>query len=217
MFGIGESLSSPHGARLRFQHRPAAPEQVVLVLHGGQAHGHEPTSWRQASVLRVMPFAWSLASAGRGRLVVAFLRYAVRGWNENGDPLRDARWALQQIETAYPGLPVALVGYSMGGRVALQLAGECRAATLVTLAAWFVESEARTWQPCPDVHALLMHGDADRVTDPGGTRMAAEALRKGGAHVEIELVPGDTHALLRRPMHWHARVTAFVLASFDRT
>ncbi|MGB5953649.1 MAG: alpha/beta hydrolase [Ornithinimicrobium sp.] len=210
MFGIADTATSPLGARLRYQHRPTTPVGVVLVLHGGQAHSQEATSWRQASVLRVMPFAWSLASAGRGQLVVAFLRYAVRGWNTGGDPLRDARWALQEIGYRYPGLPVALVGYSMGGRVALQLAGECRAHAVVTLAAWFVPAEAATWQPCPGLRAFLMHGAADRVTDPRGSELAAQVLRAGGAATEVEIVSGATHTLLRQPLYWQSRVSAFV-------
>lgn len=211
MVGIGETVASPAGARLRFQHRPTDPVAVVLVLHGGQAHSQEPTSWRQGSVLRVMPFAWSLASAGRGRLAVAFLRYAVRGWNSDGDPLRDARWALTEIEKAYPGMPIALVGYSMGGRVALQLAGECRAAVLVTLAAWVVPAETTSWRAAPGLRALLMHGGADRVTDPQGSELAARVLRAGGASAEVELVTGATHSLLRQPLYWQRRVSDFVL------
>jgi alpha-beta hydrolase superfamily lysophospholipase len=109
---------SPEGARLLWTRRPRSPHGVVLLLHGGQEHSTVPTSWRQGSVLRMLPFAVTLGRRGRGDLAVALCRYAVCGWNEGASPVRDARWALGQVESDYPGLPVALVGYSMGGRVA---------------------------------------------------------------------------------------------------
>ncbi|MGB3686072.1 MAG: dienelactone hydrolase family protein [Ornithinimicrobium sp.] len=213
----GTSVTSPDGARLTYRRRPDEPVALVLTLHGGQAWGTEPTSWRQASVLRVMPFTRELARAGRGGIAVAHLRYAVRGWNAHGDPLRDARWALAQIDVAHPGLPIGLVGYSMGGRVALHLAGECRAQVLVTLAAWVEPAEIPSWRPCPGLTALMMHGSADQVTDPAGTQLAAAALRQGGAGVEVEIVPGDTHTLLRRPTYWHRRVSDFVVGNLSST
>lgn len=213
MLRSADQAKSPHGSQLIWKSRPARPVAVVLVLHGGQAHGTDPTSWLQASVLRVMPFVRAITRRGRSQVAVAFLKYAVRGWNAEADPLRDARWALSEIKAAYGDLPLGLVGYSMGARVALQLAGECAASSLVTLSAWVEPSETHQWHACPDLKALLLHGSDDRVTDPAGSQLAAGALRAGGAQVEVEIVPGDTHAILKNARYWHRRAADFTITS----
>ncbi len=210
---MADQAKSSRGARLIWKNKPSQPRAAVLVLHGGQAHGTHPTSWWQASVLRVMPFANAIARAGRDDVAVAFLRYAVRGWNEAGDPMIDARWAVGEIERTYGDLPLGLVGYSMGGRVALQLAGDCRPAAVVTLSAWVEPAEAAQWRPCPGLKALVLHGGSDRVTDPAGSELAARTLRAGGSEVEAEIVPGDTHAILKNGRYWHRRTADFVVTS----
>ncbi|MGB3827787.1 MAG: prolyl oligopeptidase family serine peptidase [Ornithinimicrobium sp.] len=210
---MADQVQSPQGARLIWKNRPAHARAVVLVLHGGQARGTAPTSWWQASVVRVMPFARAIVRRGRRDVAVAFLKYAVRGWNGAGDPVLDARWALSEIEAAYGDLPLGLLGYSMGGRVALELAGECTPRALVTLSAWVEPSDVGRWRSCPSMTALLLHGSADRVTDPQGSELAAEALRRGGSAVEVEIVPGDTHAILKNARYWHRRAADFLITA----
>ena len=74
----------------------------------------------------MLPFARVLRSrGGRYGLVVWRLRYRYRGWNgEEASPLQDARWAVAEAGRLHPGLPVVLVGHSMGGRAAVHVAGE---------------------------------------------------------------------------------------------
>lgn len=56
---------------------------------------------------------------------VRLLRYRYRGWNRaEASPVSDAIWALAQIRVERPGLPIVLVGHSMGGRAALRVAGD---------------------------------------------------------------------------------------------
>lgn len=176
----------------------------MLLLHGGQAHGSSPTSWRQLSMARVWPFAGVIARRGGGDIAVAFLRYAVRGWNDAA-PVRDARWALTQIRRELPGMPIGVAGYSMGGRTALRLCGDPAVASLVTLAAWADSADVGTWHPHRGLPVLMMHGTADRVTDPRGTELAARTLRSRGAEVAVQSVAGDTHAMLRHASTWHGR------------
>lgn len=176
----------------------------MLLLHGGQAHGSSPTSWRQLSMARVYPFAGAIAGRGEGGIAVAFLRYAVRGWNDAA-PVRDARWGMRQIRRELPGMPIGVAGYSMGGRTALRLCGDPAVASLVTLAAWADARDLAMWQPHRGLPVLMMHGSADRVTDPRGTELAAGTLRSRGAQVEVVPVEGDTHAMLRHARTWHRR------------
>lgn len=209
MSDLPRRVNSPSGATLRWTHRPDSPRAAVLLLHGGQAHGSSQTSWRQLSMARVLPFAGAIARSGDGAIAVAFLRYAVRGWNDAA-PVRDARWALSEIRRELPGLPIGVAGYSMGGRTALRLCGDPGVASLVTLAAWADSGDAPMWQPHAGLPVLMMHGTADRVTSPRGTDLAAGLLRSRGAEVEVVAVEGDTHAMLRHARTWHRRTADHV-------
>ncbi len=117
---------------------PGPATAVVLVLHGGRSKSHMAVHATNLALLRMRPFASSLRRAGRSDgLVVARLRYAVRGWNgAEQSPVADANWALHELQTRYPGLPIALVGHSMGGRTALYVAGHANVCAVVGLAPW---------------------------------------------------------------------------------
>jgi hypothetical protein len=52
---------------------------------------------------------------------------------------------------------------------------------------------------------LIAHGDGDQVTDPVAS--AVFAARIGASYVPV---PGETHALLRRPVFWQRLVAGFV-------
>jgi alpha-beta hydrolase superfamily lysophospholipase len=153
----------------------------------------------------MVPFAWSLAHATRGREVAVWLvRYRVRGWNGAAeDPVRDARWALAEAARRHPGAPVVLIGHSMGGRVALRLVNEPGVAGVCALAPW-IEPGDPVIRPV-SAKVLLAHGDHDRVTDPSAS--ARYAARIGASFVPV---PGEGHSLLRRPVFWTRLVTGFV-------
>ena len=187
---------------------PEHPEAVVLVLHGGTEHSTERVTWSRLAVLRMVPFAAALEKAAGDRLAVVRLRYRVRGWNgTHQDPVSDARWALERIRRVLPGLPVALVGHSMGGRVSLQLAAEPGVAAVAALAPW-VEGDVR--RPREDVPVLLMHGTADRMTDPRRTAVIAHRWGEDGVDVTHLRVRGEKHAMLWRASLWHRTVADFV-------
>ena len=165
---------------------PQHPDGVVLVLHGGAQASRMPVAWWRLAVLRMAPFASTIVRRAGDDLAVLRLKNRVRGWNgSRQDPVHDARWALDRIRRTLPGLPVVVVGHSMGGRVALQLSGEPDVVGVAALAPW-VESDVR--QPPPGVSLLLVHGSRDRITDPRRTDVLARryteqrrrpALRQG--------------------------------------
>ena len=66
--------------RLRFRGDGAHAEAVVLLLHGGRENHFAPVRAFDAGVLRVIPFGRNVVRAGGGRIALASLRYAVRGW-----------------------------------------------------------------------------------------------------------------------------------------
>lgn len=129
------------------------------------------------------------------------LRYSMQGWNgAEMSPVADARRALRQIADT-DDVPVVLLGHSMGGRTALRVAGEENVVGIVALAPWLPPGE-----PMGDLGGrglVIAHGGDDRTTDPRASRAYADAARDVAASVRHVDVPGEGHALLRRPSWWN--------------
>lgn len=197
-------------SRLLWAPQVGEPRAVVLVLHGGRSRSRQRVRPWQVAVLRMVPFAAAVSAAGRGKIAVASLRYGVRGWNgTEQSPVADTRLALEQIEAKHPGLPIGLLGHSMGGRVALHLADDERVEAIVALAPW-VEAQDRP-RSRRGLHILFMHGSLDRMTSPRASRAMATAMSRLGADVSYESVKGDSHAMLRQPARWHREAAAYLV------
>lgn len=195
---------------LRFTGDDARAEAVVLLLHGGEPHQFAPVRPFDVSVLRMFPFGRSVFRAGGGRITVATLRYAVRGWNgDRESPLKDARWALDRIARRFGDRPVGLVGHSMGGRVALRVADHRRVRSVAALAPWLPPGESI---PAMDGRTVLLaHGTADRRTDPKETFELADRLATQGVDVELVKFPGGGHSMVFPAKPWHDLVAGFML------
>ncbi|ASR39467.1 alpha/beta hydrolase [Prauserella marina] len=184
---------------------------VALVLHGGSEFSSAAVRpWRLA-YLRMLPFAIALSRSGAWHgLDVRLLRNRVRGWNEPAmDPLADARWALDRIRAERPGVPVVLVGHSLGGRVALRAADDPAVVGACALAPWTPQGEPV--EPVAGRAVLIAHGTHDRVTSPvESLRYAEEADPKAARLARFE-VAAEGHAMLRRPSLWNRLVVTFVL------
>lgn len=191
-------------ARLTWPTEVDNPRAIVLVLHGGRSKGRGPVRPWHGAVLRMLPFAKAVGRAGEGEIAVAQLRYAVRGWNgADASPVSDTRLALEQISAKYPGVPIGLLGHSMGGRVALHLAHDERIQAIVALAPW-VEGPDQA-RAHPDLHLLVLHGSLDRMTSAKSSHAMAAAMDRRGVDVTYERIDNDTHAMLRRATYWHER------------
>ena len=142
---------------------------------------------------------------------MAALRYAVRGWNgDQASPVADTRLALEQIAAKYPGVPIGLLGHSMGGRVALHLADDERITAIAALAPWVEPKDRARWHR--GLHVLFMHGSLDRMTSPKASRAMADAMERLGADVTYESVTGESHAMLRQARRWHRESADFLAA-----
>jgi len=198
---------APH---LRFGGGDARTEAVVLLLHGGMENHFSRVQAFDPAVLRLIPFGRSVVRAGGGRITLASLRYAVRGWNgDRESPLPDARWALDQIGERFGDVPVGLVGHSMGGRVALRVGDHRTVRSVAALAPWLPPGE-----PIPaldDRTVLLAHGTADRTTDPQATSQLAVKLREEGVEVEQHEFIGGRHSMLFPAGAWHGMVAEFMV------
>jgi len=188
---------------------PADPEAVVLVLHGGQEQSERATSWTNIAVVRMLPIALSIARAGRGRFAVVRIRYAVRGWNGvAARPLVDGRRALDDIAARFPGVPIALVGHSMGGRVALHLSGDERVTHIVGLAPWIGGIDR--FEPHAELRLLVIHGLNDRITSPAASRQLVERLQARGRHASFVALWDEKHAMLHRWRDWDQLTAGFL-------
>jgi pimeloyl-ACP methyl ester carboxylesterase len=195
---------------LHFTTAPNIPGAVVLVLHGGREASLEPTRSTQLSVLRMIPIARRIARLGGGQLAVARLRFAVRGWNgELLSPVADAHWAMDQLAERFPGLPIGLVGHSMGGRTALRAAGHDGVQAVVGLAPWLPPGEPT--EQLAGRRVLLVHGTADRMTSPRGSAALADRLSSSGIGVSLVDIRDERHGMLRQPKVWHDLAGGFLM------
>jgi dienelactone hydrolase len=185
---------------------------VAMVLHGGRSHGTGPVRASQLAVLRMVPFAKHLRRAGAvNGLAVARLRYVQRGWNGAAQaPLADARWALAELERRFPGVPVGLVGHSMGGRTALYVADHPTVRAVVALAPWIEAGDPVS--QLAGRRVLIAHGALDRMTSPPASAAYARAAAQVAETVSYVSVQDERHAMLRRAGLWHELATGFLLA-----
>jgi dienelactone hydrolase len=182
---------------------------VALVLHGGQEASQVAVPPRSLAYLRMFPFALQISAESRGDIAVAVLRFRVRGWNgDQMSPVADATWALDQLAERFPGRPIGLVGHSMGGRTALRVGGHPAVTAVAGLAPWLPLTEPTRQLTGRSV--LLVHGTADRMTDPEGTARFAERLRAEGTPVRFLRLPGEGHTMVRRAHRWHGLASGFL-------
>ncbi|MGH8962112.1 MAG: alpha/beta hydrolase [Jatrophihabitantaceae bacterium] len=199
----GLTVAAPHGDVIG----------VALVLHGGQENSTRPVRRGNLAALRMLPFARSLHAAGASSgLAVARLRYQLRGWN--GDlrsPVGDARRALAELTGRFPGVPLALVGHSMGGRTAIHIADDPAVHAVVALAPWIEKGEPV--ETMTGRRLLVVHGDRDRITNPRASAAYTAAVAGCAESASYLAIRGERHAMLCRPRLWHRLSTGFVLGA----
>lgn len=197
---------------LSWDRAPADPKAVAVVLHGGAVSSAAVNRVWSHNVVRLVPFAWSLAHRVPGPLAVARVRFGVRGWNAEAQaPVADARWALRQIRDRYPERPIALIGHSMGGRTALYVADEPGVELVLGLAAWVEPGDPL---PTNGVRSVFMHSDRDRITPIAGPRRVVETLRAQERPASLIRIAESDHAMLHRSGVWTRLVTETVTGHF---
>ena len=184
---------------------------VALVLHGGKAVNTAPTVARQLAVLRLVPVARHLVTAGgRIGLGVWRLRFRYRGWNKDAaDPVTDVRWALRQLREHHGDVPIVLVGHSMGGRAALRTAADPGVVAVLGLAPWVPPGE-----PLDQLRGrrlLVVHGTRDRMTSNTTSKALVDAVRGDAAEATFVHVRYSGHAMLRRLPLWNELTAEFVM------
>ncbi len=178
------------------------PRALVLVLHGGKHRSVQPVDGRSASWQRMASMHRAIGPALDDAGVSSWLlRYRHRGWN-GGDPVRDARWALDEVRDEVGEVPVVLLGHSMGARTAVYVADDPAVVGVVGLAPW--------WQPDDPVAALAgrrvaaAHGRTDKITSARLTRAFLGRAARVAAHTEFHDMGQAGHYMLRRVAEWNA-------------
>jgi predicted esterase len=179
----------------------SAPRAVVLLLHGGRASGDQIVNGRSASWRRMRTLQRAIAPRLHATGAHAWLlRYERRGWNDAA-PVRDARWALDEVRRTHGTLPVVLLGHSMGARTAVHVADDPSVVGVVGLAPW--------WAPADPVrtltgrHLRAAHGRSDRITSYAMTAAYVERARQVALSAEFQDMGEVGHYLLRRVGDWN--------------
>lgn len=174
----------------------------VVCVNGGQGRA-VPGTWSATLEWLVDRLAPRFAD-------VAFteVRYRVRSWKQLPACVEDARAALDAT-VAGGARRCALLGFSMGGAVALGVAAHPAVTTVIGLAPWLPRQ-----LPVDGLlgrRLAVRHGALDRYlpgvpgVHPKSSREGAERARAIGVETDYALIPGSLHAVaLRAP--WGAPV-----------
>lgn len=210
-------MDEPETASVRVRPARGETRALVLVLYGGRAESRAASRPRHLSAVRLVPFARDLhhrlSQADVGAAVWT-LRYRMRGWNgAEASPVADARWALAEIRRVHGDVPVVLVGHSMGGRAALRVADDPCVVAVVALAPWLPPGEPRV--TLGSRRLLVVHGTADRWTDPAASQAYVEAAAAEGTPASWVPMPGHGHFMFRTPGRWRALAGEFVVECLE--
>jgi dienelactone hydrolase len=178
------------GAELRVTGSVA--DTAVVCVSGGQ-HREVEGTWSSSVEWLVQRLAPAIPQLG-----FAEVRYRVKSWRRLESCIDDARAAVNEVGARR----VALLGFSMGGAVAIAVAAEQKVEEVVGLAPWIPDQL--------DVSTLrgkrltVIHGGLDRWL-PGIPGVPASLSRKGfyralerGAEGRYVLIPGALHGVAVR-------------------
>ena len=181
----------------------------VLVLPGGKVRSDRPARCWQLANLRMTIFAGALRRRLGPTVDVRRVRYRLRGWNSPRlDALHDAQAVLDSARERFEPAHIAVVGHSMGGRVAAHLAARGDVGTVVALAPWWVGDDGGLIPAA--TRLLVVHGSADSWTDPGASRAQTQRARARGLDAQWVGLNGAGHYMVRQWKEWHRLTAEFV-------
>jgi pimeloyl-ACP methyl ester carboxylesterase len=165
---------------------------AVVCVNGGQGSEIEGT-WSASLEWLVRRLAPQFPALG-----FAEVRYRIKSWQRLDWCVADARAAV--LETGAPR--VLLLGFSMGGAVAVQAAVEPAVDTVVGLAPWL--PDRLSLDPLRGHRFAVIHGQLDRWlpgipgVSPASSRRGFERARSLGVEGEYTLIPRALHGIAFR-------------------
>jgi predicted esterase len=182
---------------------PGSPRALILMFHGGKDRSSEAVGGRSLSWQRSLAMQRAIAPHAHAEgISVWLLRYRQRGWNGGRDPIADARWALDQVRAEHSGVPLTLLGHSMGARVAVHVADDPQVQGVVGLAPWLPGGESIN--ALAGRHLVVAHGRSDRITSFTATAAYVERARAVAASAEMHDMGPVGHYMLKGAAAWNA-------------
>jgi dienelactone hydrolase len=186
---------------------------AVVCVNGGQSHEVEGT-WSASLEWLVRRLAPRFE-----QLVFAEVRYRVKSWRRLDACVEDARAAVRAVGTRR----TLVLGFSMGGAVAISVADETSVEQVLGLAPWI--PDRLSLEPLRGKRLDVLHGSLDRWlpgipgVSPASSRLGFERARALGVDGGYEMIPGGLHAIalrahrgrllpLPRARAWEQRVAA---------
>jgi len=182
------------GAELRVTGPPDAAAAVVCV-NGGQGREVEGT-WSASLEWLARRLAPRFPSLAFGEV-----KYRIKSWRQLDWCVEDARNAIDALGAER----TLLLGFSMGGAVAVQAAEDPSVETVLGLAPWF--PDRLSLEPLRGRRLRVLHGTLDRWlpgipgVSPASSRRGFERARALGVEGEYSLIPGAVHGVALRA-HW---------------
>ena len=172
---------------------------AVVCVNGGQRREVEGT-WSATLEWLVHRLAPRFPELG-----FAEVRYRIKSWNRMSWCIEDARAAVR--ETGAPR--TLLLGFSMGGAVAISAADEPTVASVIGLAPWI--PDRLSLEPLAGRRFDVLHGQLDRWligipgVSPGSSRRGFDRARALGVDGSYTIIPGGVHGVALRA-HWGAPI-----------
>lgn len=177
-------------------------DAVVVLFHGGPERGFRQAPRWGAPYLRMLPFGRVVRERSGDRIAVVRVRHRHNGWNDQRESTAvEATHVLDRIAQEAPGVPVGLLGHSLGGRTAVRVAGHPCVRSVVGLAPRLPPGEDPT--PLRGRETLLVHGTRDLVCDLAETEQFVAAATAAGIDVRLERLAGVGHLMVRHARRWH--------------
>jgi len=189
------SFQLESGAEARWTN--SAGSRAVVCMNGGTA-AERPGTWSAS-------LEWLVGRLARRRPELGFLevRYRVKSWRRLELCVEDAGAAIAAARES-GAEEVALLGFSMGGAVAVHVASDPAVTTVIALAPWLYPE--LDLAPLEGRRFAVVHGSLDRGL-PGVPGVRPELSLRGyerartlGVDAERTVIPGALHPIaLRAP------------------
>ncbi|HUK98718.1 MAG TPA: hypothetical protein VLV46_13790 [Gaiellaceae bacterium] len=186
----GAAIVLPTGAQMRVTGAPGRP--AVVCINGGQS-APVPGTWSAS-------LEWLVRHISPLCPTVAFseVRYRIKSWHSLDLCEEDARAAV----AATGAQRTLLLGFSMGGAVAVRIADAPGVEGILGLAPWL--PDPLEFDPLRGRRLDVLHGSLDRPLPgipgvrPSSSRRGFERARRLGIDGTYRLIPGALHAIALR-------------------